>query len=37
MIKTEHEVGEFYCVNVTLIICKHGQYTPYRSRDHKTL
>jgi hypothetical protein len=23
-------------VDVALIICKHGRYTLYRSRDHKT-
>jgi hypothetical protein len=34
--KKAHELGEFDGVDVALIICKHGRYTTYRSRDHKT-
>ena len=34
LIKKVHELGEFDGVDVALIICKHGRYTTYRSRDH---
>ena len=30
-----YELGEFDGIDVALIICKHGRYTTYRSRDHK--
>lgn len=36
MVKKAHELGEFDGVDVALIICKHGQYSTYRSRDRKT-
>jgi len=36
LIKKVYELGEFDGIDVALIICKHGQYTTYRSRDHKT-
>ena len=34
MVKKTHELGQFDGIDVALIICKHGQYTTYRSRDH---
>ncbi len=34
LINKAYELGEFNGINVALIICKHGQYTTYRSRDH---
>jgi len=36
LIKKAYELGEFDSIDVALIICKHGRYTMYRSRDHKT-
>jgi len=36
LVKKAHELGEFDGVDVALIIRKHGRYTTYRSRDHKT-
>jgi hypothetical protein len=33
-VKKAYELGEFDGVDVVLIICKHGRYTTYRSRDH---
>jgi len=35
LIKKAYELGEFDGMDVALIICKHGRYTTYRSRDHK--
>jgi hypothetical protein len=35
-IKKAYELGEFDGMDVALIICKHGRYTIYRSRDHET-
>ena len=34
LIKKAYEFGEFDGMDVALIICKHGRYTTYRSRDH---
>jgi hypothetical protein len=34
LVKKAFELGEFYGVDVALIICNHGRYTAYRSRDH---
>jgi len=34
LIKKAYELGEFDGIDVALIICKHGRYTTYRSRDH---
>ena len=34
MIKKAYELGEFDGIDVALIICKHGRYITYRSRDH---
>ena len=34
LVKKTYELGEFNGVDVALIICKHGRYTTYRSRDH---
>jgi putative salt-induced outer membrane protein YdiY len=34
LIKKAYELGEFNNIDVALIICKHGRYTTYRSRDH---
>jgi hypothetical protein len=36
LIKKAYELRQFDGVNVALIICKHGRYTTYKSRDHKT-
>jgi len=36
LIKKAYELGEFDGIDVALIICKHGRYTTYRSRDYKT-
>jgi hypothetical protein len=36
LVKKAYELGGFDGVDVALIICKHGRYTIYRSRDHKT-
>jgi hypothetical protein len=36
LIKRAYELEQFDGVDVALIICKHGQYTTYRSKDHKT-
>ncbi|KAG4414838.1 hypothetical protein IFR04_012026 [Cadophora malorum] len=36
LIKKAYEFGEFDGMDVALIICKHGRYTTYRSRDHQT-
>jgi hypothetical protein len=33
LVKKAYESGEFDGVDVALIICKHGHYTTYRSRD----
>src|SRR5277367_1264238 len=34
LIKKAYELREFDGIDVALIICKHGRYTTYRSRDH---
>jgi hypothetical protein len=34
LIKKAYELGDFDGIDVALIICKHGRYTTYRSRDH---
>jgi hypothetical protein len=34
LIKKAYKLGDLDGINVALIICKHGQYTIYRSRDH---
>jgi putative salt-induced outer membrane protein YdiY len=34
LIKKAYELGEFDGIDVALIICKHGRYSTYRSRDH---
>jgi hypothetical protein len=34
LIKKAYELGEFDGIDVALIICKHGRYTTYRSKDH---
>jgi hypothetical protein len=36
LVKKPYELGEFDGIDMALIICKHGRYTTYRSRDHKT-
>ncbi len=36
LVKKVYELGRFDGVDVALIICKHGRYTTYRSRDYKT-
>jgi len=36
LVKKAYKLGQFDGVDVALIICKHGWYTTYRSRDHKT-
>jgi hypothetical protein len=36
LIKKAYELGQFEGIDMALIIRKHGQYTIYRSRDHKT-
>jgi hypothetical protein len=36
LVKEAHELGEFDDVDVALIIRKHGRYSTYRSRNHKT-
>jgi hypothetical protein len=34
LVKKAYELGEFDGVDVALIICNHGRYAMYRSRDH---
>lgn len=34
LVKKAFELGEFDGIDVALIICKHGRYTTYRSRDY---
>jgi hypothetical protein len=34
LIKKAYELGEFDGIDVTLIICKYGRYTIYRSKGH---
>jgi hypothetical protein len=34
LINKAYELGEFDGINVVLAICKYGQYTSYRSKDH---
>ena len=34
LIKKAYELREFDGIDVALIICKHGWYTTYRSKDH---
>ena len=34
LVKKAYELGEFDGIDVALIICEHGRYTTYRSRDH---
>jgi hypothetical protein len=34
LIKKAYELGEFDGIDVALIICKHGRYTIYSSKDH---
>ncbi|PVH70488.1 hypothetical protein DL98DRAFT_577851 [Cadophora sp. DSE1049] len=34
LIKKAYELGEFDGIDVALIICKHGRYTTYRSKDY---
>jgi hypothetical protein len=34
LIKKAYELGEFDGIDVALIICKHGRYTTYRSRNY---
>ena len=36
LIKKAYELGEFDGIDIALIICKHGRYTTYRSKDHIT-
>jgi putative salt-induced outer membrane protein YdiY len=36
LIKKAYKLGQFDGIDVALIIRKHGRYTTYRSRDHKT-
>jgi hypothetical protein len=36
LIKKAYELGEFDGIDIALIICKHGRYVTYRSKDHKT-
>jgi hypothetical protein len=35
-VKKGYELGRFDGIDVAMIICKHGRYTTYRSRDHKS-
>jgi len=37
LVKKAYELGEFDGVDAALIICKHGWYTTYRSRDYNPL
>ncbi len=34
MITKAYEIGKFDGIDVALIICKHGQYSTYKSRVH---
>jgi hypothetical protein len=34
LIEKAYELGGFDVIGVPLIICKHGQYTTYKSRNH---
>ncbi|KAH8585594.1 hypothetical protein B0O99DRAFT_530448 [Bisporella sp. PMI_857] len=34
LIKKAYELGKFDGIDVALIICKHGRYTTYKSRNH---
>ena len=34
LIKKAYELGDLDGIDVALIICKHGRYTIYRSRDY---
>jgi hypothetical protein len=34
LIKKAYELGNLDGIDAALIICKHGRYTIYRSRDH---
>ncbi|KAH8586082.1 hypothetical protein B0O99DRAFT_602773 [Bisporella sp. PMI_857] len=34
LIKKAYELGEFDGIDVALIICKHGRYTTYKSRNY---
>ncbi len=34
LVKKAFELGEFNGIEVALLICKHGQYTTYRSRGY---
>ncbi|TVY20226.1 hypothetical protein LARI1_G001644 [Lachnellula arida] len=34
LVKKAYELGEFDGIDVALIICKHGRYTTYRSKDY---
>jgi putative salt-induced outer membrane protein YdiY len=34
LIKKAYELGELDSIDVALIICKHGRYTTYKSRDY---
>ena len=34
LIKKAYELGDLDGIDVALIICKHGQYKMYKSRDH---
>jgi hypothetical protein len=34
LIKKAYKLGEFDGIDIALIICKHGRYTIYRSRNH---
>ena len=34
LVKKAYELGELDGIDVALVICKHGRYTTYRSRDH---
>jgi hypothetical protein len=34
LIKKAYKLREFDSIDIALIICKHGRYTTYRSRDH---
>ena len=36
LIKKAHRLGSYDGVEVALIIYKHGKYTIYRSKDHKS-
>ena len=37
MIKKAYELGELDGIDIALIICKHGRYTTYGSRDQVSL